>query len=286
MAMASGILRIVTAVALLAACSPAHHQSARADLPLADGSAQSVAKAIDAITTFPNELDPRIWDGTSMRPDVRQMTLTVVDRVVKTSGIDGLTVDAVELFGSNASYEYDDTSDFGVHVFARSASFPADKLDGLLEAAERRRGAAPGGPHDLQRGAAGGDVPRRAHREDQPRPGIGQYSISQGRWIEMPVRQPDRFDRAQMDTDLKSFIAAYNDLVSACAANRKGFDCARFGDLDARLCECRNTLFVNGFGVRSTQNLTYRALRRLNVSIPDMVDRLEDECIFVNESVG
>ena len=74
-----------------------------------------------------------------------------------------------------------------------------------------------------------------------------------------------------MDEDLKSFIGAYNDLVSAYAASRKGFDCARFGDLDAHLRDYRNSAFVNGFGGRSTQNLTYRALRRLNVSIPDMV---------------
>jgi hypothetical protein len=235
-----------------------------------------VAKAIDAITTFPTELDPRIWDGTTMRPDVRQMTLTVVDRVVRTSGIEGLTVDAVELFGSNASYEYDDTSDFGVHVFAHSASFPAEQLDGLLrllnDDVERRQEGR------ITFNGVPLEVTFHAERTDnyRPRPGIGQYSISQGRWIEMPTRQPDRFDRAQMDTDLKGFIGAYNDLVSTYAANRKGFDCARFGDLDARLGEYRNSGFVNGFGGRSTHNLTYRALRRLNVSIPDMVDRLED----------
>jgi hypothetical protein len=27
-------------------------------------------------------------------------------------------------------------------------------------------------------------------------------------------------------------------------------------------------------------------LRRLNVSVPDMVDTLEDHCTFVNESLG
>lgn len=284
--MTSSILRIITAVALLAACSPAQHQQEQAGLPLADGSEKSVAKAIDAITAFPNELDPRIWDGTTMRPDVRQMALTVVDRVVKSSGIDGLTVDAVELFGSNASYEYDDTSDFGVHVFAHSTSFSADKLDGLLrllnDDVERRQEG------HISFNGVPLEVTFHAERTEnyRPRAGIGQYSISSGRWIESPARQPDRFDRAQMATDLKGFIDTYNDLVSAYAANRKGFHCARFGDLDARLSEYRNAGFVNGFGGRSTQNLTYRALRRLNVSIPDMVDKLEDECIFVNESVG
>jgi len=48
----------------------------------------------------------------------------------------------------------------------------------------------------------------------------------------------------------------------------------------------RSSGFTEGLGSRSTQNLVYRALRRLNVSIPDMVDTLQDECTFVNESLG
>lgn len=88
--------------------------------PLADGSDRSVHAAIRAVTTFPTELDPRLWNGTDLKPEVREKSLTVVDRIVRTSGIPGLTVDAVELFGSNASYEYDDASDFGIHVFTHS----------------------------------------------------------------------------------------------------------------------------------------------------------------------
>ncbi len=76
--------------------------------------------AIRAVTTFPTELDPRLWNGTDLKPEVREKSLTVVDRIVRTSGIPGLTVDAVELFGSNASYEYDYASDFGIHVFTHS----------------------------------------------------------------------------------------------------------------------------------------------------------------------
>jgi len=47
----------------------------------------------------------------------------------------------------------------------------------------------------------------------------------------------------------------------------------------------RNSGFTQGLGSRSTQNLTYRALRRLNVPITDMVDTLEDECTFTKESI-
>ena len=102
----------------------------------------------------------------------------------------------------------------------------------------------------------------------------------------MPTQQPDNFDRTQMTADMTKFIAAYNDLVSAYQKAPKGFDCSKFGAIDDELAAYRNTGFTEGLGSRSTQNLVYRALRRLDVSIPDMVDTLQDECTFVNESVG
>jgi predicted phosphatase len=85
---------------------------------------------------------------------------------------------------------------------------------------------------------------------------------------------------------MRKFIGQYNDLVTAYEADKKGFECSRFGDLDSAMSVNRNTGFTEGLGSRSTQNLAYRALRRLNVSIPDMVDVLEDECTFVAESIG
>jgi hypothetical protein len=286
MGVALGFLRISAALLVLTGCSSAQAQPDVSGLPVADGSDQSIEAAIDAITTFPTELDTRIWDGTQMKPDVRQMSLEVVDRVVKTSGIDGLAIDSVELMGSNASYEYDDTSDYGMHVFVRSPSFAPAQLAGLLKLLN----------DDVERRQEGqitfnGVVVEVTFHEERtgnylPRPGIGQYSISEDRWIEEPTRQPDNFDRAQMSADMKRFVGDYNNLVSAYAAGRKGFDCSRFADLDDELGTYRNTGFVNGFGSRSTQNLTYRALRRLNVSIPSMLDTLEDGCTFVKESIG
>lgn len=48
----------------------------------------------------------------------------------------------------------------------------------------------------------------------------------------------------------------------------------------------RNSDFAKGLDSRSTSNLTYWALRRINVNIPSMLDTLEDECPFTQESIG
>jgi hypothetical protein len=282
---AARIAALAACVLVLAGCGSSQ-PSAAASGPLADGSDRAVTEAIAAISTFPDELDPRIWNGTEMQPDVRDSTLRIVDRLVHSTGIDDLVVDGVDLFGSNASYEYDDTSDFGVHVFVHSPSTPSEQLKPLLgilnDDVERRQ---EGRIHFY-----GVPVEVSFHAERaanyQPRPGIGQYSISEGRWVQLPTKQPDNFDRARMTTDAKAFIGKYNALVSEYLAAKRGFDCSRFAALDDEMSTYRNEGFTDGLGSRSTQNLTYRALRRLNVSIPDMVDVLEDECTFAGESLG
>jgi len=253
--------------------------------PRADGSDASVSAAVSAVTDFPTELDPRLWNGTDLKPEVREKTMAVVDRIVGSSNIPGLTVDAVELFGSNASYEYDETSDFGVHVFTRSATVPPELLGSMLrllnDEVERRQEG------HISFNGVPVEVTFHSERTEnyRPAPGIGQFSVSEGRWIERAVQQPDNFDRARMAADMKRFIGEYNALVRDFEQDRQAFDCSRFGALDAEMSEYRDSGFAAGLGSRSTQNLAYRALRRINVSIPDMVDSLEDECIFGQESI-
>lgn len=251
----------------------------------ADASERAVTEVIDKVTTFPTRLDPRIWDGMQMKPDVREATLRVVDRIIADTGLE-LAIDGIDLFGSNASYEYDDAADFGVHVFVSSPSMTSRDLAEVLsllnsEVEHRQEGKVTfyGVP---------AEVTFHSERTSsyRPAPGIGQYSISEARWVNTPVQQPDNFDRAQMAFDITGFAEKYNELVSAYRKGKVGFDCSRFDALDDEMGAYRNTGFVEGLGSRSTQNLSYRALRRLNVSVPDMVDTLADDCTFVNESLG
>ncbi|MGX9789307.1 hypothetical protein [Mycobacterium sp. MMS18-G62] len=273
---------IAGSVLLLVACG----STGRPQAPLADDSDAAVSDAVESITTFPTQLDPRIWNGMAMKPDVRDAILRVVNRVTGESEIAGLTVDAVDLFGSNASYEYDDKSDVGVHVFVHKPGMSDEELtpsmhllNDLVERRQEGRVLLYGLPLEVTFHAG-----RSANY--QPRAGIGQYSVTDGRWVVEPVKQPDNFDRNQMKADAKKFIGKYNDLVRSYQAGKKGFDCTRFDALDREMSDYRNQGFEQGLGSRSTQNLTYRALRRLNVEIPEMVDTLADECIFINESVG
>lgn len=252
--------------------------------PLADDSAAAIDTAITAVTTFNTELAPHVWDGERLRPEVRTATLAMVDRLVRDSGIDDLTVDDVALVGSIASYEYNDTSDFDVHVHTHAdgvapqqLSASAALLSSNIEQRQEGRIHFYGLAVEVHFYAGAPEAERV--------PGVGRFSVLHNTWIEKPVKHPENFDRAQMAADMKAFIDRYNRLVTEFSAAKKGFDCGRLSDLDDEISNYRRASFDTDLGPRNTQNLAFRALRRLNVSIPDMLDSLEDDCTYINESL-
>ena len=267
---------------------PDRSETARRDLaaapPIVKETDEQLKTAAEKQSTFPTVLDPRLWNGEAMKADVAAKTVANVNALAKRSGIKDLKVDAIELFGSNASYEYDDKADFGVHVFVSSPTMDADQVNGVMKllsnyAELKQEGSIfyYGVPLEVTFHGK-----RTANYE--PKKGQGQYSFTESKWIEKPTQQPNNFDRAQMVTDAKGYIAKYNALVEEYAKDKKAFACKKFGDLDDEMKKYRGAGLDAG-GQRSTANLTYRMLRRLSVNIPDEVDVLEDECKYIQESL-
>ena len=120
----------------------------------------------------------------------------------------------------------------------------------------------------------------------QPQKGIGNYSITKDSWVSVPTEQPNNFDKAQMLTDSKLYITKFNSLIAEYEAQPRGFQCGRFDDLDNEMGDYRNKGFTAGSGSRSTENLTYRLLRRISVNIPDGVDTAQEECELLNYSLS
>lgn len=65
-----------------------------------------------------NELNPKLWNGMELKPEVKQRAFEIVDDFVENLKEDGieLPIKDVIVIGSNASYNYSDTSDFDLHI--------------------------------------------------------------------------------------------------------------------------------------------------------------------------
>lgn len=76
-----------------------------------------------------NELNPKLFDGTELKPEVKETINKIVDAFIeefRLSDIDFKLKDIV-LIGSNVSYNYTDDSDLDVHIIADSSNLKGCK---------------------------------------------------------------------------------------------------------------------------------------------------------------
>lgn len=285
-------LPVALAAALLALAASVHAESRwnsapyATTPPLVTETRDELSQRVTEISTFPSELDPRLWENDRLRTDVRQRTLDVVGQLFADLKLKDVTIKSVEVRGSNVSYEYDDAADFGVRVFLDTSSYGGSIED--LAARIKSYNAFIEVRHEGKILLHG--VPLEVNfyviRTERLNPvkGVGHYSITGDSWMERPVEQESRFDRGQMLEDVAGFTAAYNGLVAEYFTDKRGFDCGRWTGFTKSLSAYRND-GIETSGTRSTENLVYRLLRRLRVNVVEQSSALALECQNVHWSL-
>jgi hypothetical protein len=271
--------------------------------PFATETPAQLNQAIAGIVDFPKVLDARIWTPDyHMRPEISSRVMAIVNRLFNDLKLrnKAIAIQDIELFGSNASYEYDEKADLGVHVFLSTASNPTayqgDVLDlehfmrvlnDVIELDQNGEVSFYGIPLEIVFHA----VRPPGYRDSD---GIPQYSIwsadasRTGRWINPqtppPVPPKDAFDTTVMAAKASDFVAQYNNLVANYFEDKVSFDCNRFDDFRKAMRAYRSE-GIEADGQRSNGNLTYRLLRRLSVNVPDTTADLEQECLNIKDSL-
>ena len=65
---------------------------------------------------FNEQLNPRIWQGNKMRPQVRAKLLQIAEDFKQSLGLTDLNLKDITLSGSNAGYTYTPHSDIDLHL--------------------------------------------------------------------------------------------------------------------------------------------------------------------------
>jgi hypothetical protein len=283
----------LAAVQLLSFGAGAAHADARwtsppylSTPPLVNESDAELESKVTAMSTFPTVLDERLWVDDRMRPEIRAKVMEVINDLFAELRLKDVTISGVEVRGSNTSYEYDDDADLGVKVLLDTSKYHGNAKD----LADRLKlfNAVTEMQHEGQIILRGMplEVNFYASRDERmvPQKGIGHYSITADKWIEKPTVQKDQFDRNQMAADTKRFVTGYNDLVAAYFNDKQSFDCRRFRTFSREMSKYRDA-GIKASGTRSTENLTFRLLRRLSVNVITEVDDLALECRNIHWSL-
>jgi hypothetical protein len=146
-------------------------------------------KISDAVT-FHDKLNPKLWNSTKLRPEVKQQLEAIADDFLQEMGIHELDVRDITISGSNAAYSYTDHSDLDLHILVNVNDLPrSDVYKELFQAKKTIYNDT----HDITIHK----VPVELYVQDANEPviSLGEYSIKNDSWIKIPTKRRSNFDQ-------------------------------------------------------------------------------------------
>jgi hypothetical protein len=149
---------------------------------------------------FNNKLNPKIWQGQTMRPEVREKLLAIAEDFKEFLGLTDVEVKDITVSGSNANYSYTPYSDIDLHLVVDIPKADGDDVYRELFDAKKYQ------YNDLHNIKIGGyDVELYVENAKTPPVSKGVYSILHNDWINIP-----RKVRSAVDDD--AVRSKYEDL--------------------------------------------------------------------------
>ena len=149
---------------------------------------------------FNNKLNPKIWDGEKMRPEVHEKLMAIAEDFKEFLGLTDLEVKDITVSGSNANYSYTPYSDIDLHLVVDLPKADSDDVYRELFDAKKYQ------YNDLHNFKIGGyDVELYVENANKPPISKGVYSVLNNDWINIP-----RKVRSEVDDD--AVRSKYEDL--------------------------------------------------------------------------
>jgi pyrimidine deaminase RibD-like protein len=146
-------------------------------------------KLSDAVT-FHDKLNPKLWNSTKLRPDVRERLLIIAQDFLQELGVHDLDVKDITISGSNAAFSYTKHSDLDLHILVDMGNLPVDEVYRELFTAKK---TIYNDTHDIKINT----IPVELYVQDsrQPVVSLGEYSVMNDQWIKIPTKRRSDFDQ-------------------------------------------------------------------------------------------
>jgi len=196
---------------------------------------------------FHNRLNPKIWGRDEhLLPEVRQKLLEIAADFQEFLGIDDLAVEDITVSGSNAAYSYTPHSDIDLHLVVR---MPQD--DEVYQELFNAKKYQYNDLMDIK--IHGADVELYVQPADEAPVSLGEYSIKNNDWIQVPRKK-----RAKIDHSVVRH--KYEDVKSRIESALKENDSDRVQALIDKIKAMRQS-GLDAHGEFGAENLAFKMLR-------------------------
>lgn len=223
---------------------------------------------VSAAVVFHDELNPKLFENSRLRPEVREGLLRIARHFEEFIGVELDIVD-ITVSGSNAAFSYTEYSDIDLHLVVQVPDEPEYKE--LLDAKKNVYNAK----HDIK--VRGIDVELYAQDVEQEHHSLGIYSVLKNTWISRPEKITVKIDSG----DVKDKYKNYKDRIEVVLKDSE-LDVAKAAWDDLKRMR-KAGLEKNG--EFSTENIVYKMLRNQGwiESLQDHINNLQDQQLSIEQ---
>jgi hypothetical protein len=201
---------------------------------------------------FNEQLNPRIWQGNKMRPEVRAKLLQIAEDFKQSLGISDLNVKDITLSGSNASYTYTPHSDIDLHLIVDLPQADVSEVYRELFDAKKFQYNE---THNIKIG--GYDVELYVENANKPAVSQGMFSVLNNDWINIPLKKRSTVN----DNAVKS---KYDVMKHRIESAIKSANLKRLTNTAAKIKKMRQA-GLDQHGELGPENIAYKMLRSQGV---------------------
>jgi hypothetical protein len=201
---------------------------------------------------FNDQLNPAIWQGEKMKPEVRERLLLIAEDFKEFLGLTDIEVKDITVSGSNAGYTYTPYSDIDLHLVVDIPQADANEVYRELFDAKKYQ------YNDLHNITIGGyDV--ELYVEDARKQPVSQgiYSVLDDDWVKIPLKQRARVN----DEAVRSKFEDVGHRIEAAVASGNA---DTINDLSTKIKNMRQAGLAAS-GELGAENLAYKMLRNQGV---------------------
>lgn len=217
-------------------------------------------------------LNPEIWkDENEIKPDLRIMLLQVANDFYKDSELEPPPKDVL-LLGSNANYNWTETSDVDVHIVIdfKELQMPQESAKEYTNLIKYKWNTE----HDIK--IKDHDVEMYIQDVDHKTHATGIYSILNNKWLMKP-------DKQKVVLDKKLIKTKYHDIIKRISGATQEKDLEALKSILKDIYDYRQAGLDN-VGEFSTENVVFKLLRTNNYieHVRDQINDLYDANVSVD----
>lgn len=213
------------------------------------------------------KLNPKIWDGETLKPEIRKTLLKIADDYFEGLDIKDVDIEDVTFTGSLANYNWSEYSDVDLHILVDYKDIPVD--EDLIQDFLKSKSTSWNENHDVK--IYGFDVELYVQDIAEEHVSTGVYSILKNKWIIKPEKKRINVDNINVKLKSNRIMDNIDDLYDEMKKTKNYENIVTKADKIKDKIKKMRQAGLDRAGEFSVENMVFKVLRRNG-----MLERLSD----------